>query len=86
MGANRLVGALAPYFMPVLFQSAAKGANPSLYAATQAAPGSYTGPLQFRQTRGRIGEARLSRYARDEELGRALWALSEERTGVTFDL
>jgi NAD(P)-dependent dehydrogenase (short-subunit alcohol dehydrogenase family) len=84
MGANRVVRALAPYFLPILFQSAAKGANPTLYAATEAAPGSYTGPLQFRQTRGRIGEARLSRYAQDDELAGALWALSEEKTGVTY--
>ena len=84
MGANPFVRAVAPYVLPIIFQSGAKGANPSLYAATEAAPGSYTGPLQFRQTRGRIGEARLSRYARDEDLGRRLWALSEEKTGVSF--
>ncbi|GAB2990874.1 oxidoreductase [Nocardioides montaniterrae] len=86
MGANRVVRAAAPYFMPVLFQSAAKGANPTLYAATAGAPGSYTGPVQFRQTRGRIGEARLSRYAADEQLGRDLWELSERLTGVSLTL
>ncbi|GAB4007354.1 oxidoreductase [Nocardioides ultimimeridianus] len=86
MGANRLVRTAAPYVMPLLFQSAARGADPSLYAATEGAPGSYTGPLQFRQTRGRIGEARRSRFARDEELAGKLWTLSEEKTGVSLAL
>jgi NAD(P)-dependent dehydrogenase (short-subunit alcohol dehydrogenase family) len=86
MGANRMIRAVAPYVLPLVMQSAARGANPSLYAATAAAPGSYTGPLQFRQTRGRIGDARLSHYARDEDLGQRLWALSEDKTGVSFSL
>ncbi|MCL2542912.1 MAG: oxidoreductase [Nocardioidaceae bacterium] len=86
MGANGLIRALAPLFMPILFQSAVKGADPTLYAATEAAPGSYTGPQGFRQTRGPIGEARISTYAADEQLGRDLWALSERLTGVTFAL
>jgi NAD(P)-dependent dehydrogenase (short-subunit alcohol dehydrogenase family) len=84
MGANRLVRLTAPFFMPVLFQSAAKGAHPTLYAATEAEPGSYTGPTRFREQRGAIGPARLSSAARDEELGRRLWQLSEDLTGVTF--
>jgi NAD(P)-dependent dehydrogenase (short-subunit alcohol dehydrogenase family) len=86
MGANRLVRLTAPFFMPVLFQSAARGADPTLYAATAADPGSYTGPQRLRETRGPIGPARLSRYARDESLGRRLWDLSEQLTGVTYDL
>jgi hypothetical protein len=72
--------------MPVLFQSAARGADPTLYAATAAEPGSYTGPQRLRESRGPIGPAKLSRYARDEDLGRRLWELSERLTGVTFDL
>jgi NAD(P)-dependent dehydrogenase (short-subunit alcohol dehydrogenase family) len=86
MGSNRVLRAVAPYLLPLIFQSAAAGANPSLYAATLAEPGSYTGPLRFNENRGPIGPARLSRYAADEELGRKLWTLSEEKTGVTFDL
>mgnify|MGYP003296011652 CR=1 FL=1 len=86
MGANRLVRATAPYFMPLLFQSAAAGANPTLYAATIAEPGSYTGPQRLRETRGPVGPARLSRAARNDELALSLWELSEEQTGVTFSL
>jgi NAD(P)-dependent dehydrogenase (short-subunit alcohol dehydrogenase family) len=86
MGANPLLRAVAPFLLPLVFQSAAAGANPSLYAATLADPGSYTGPQRFNENRGPIGPARLSRHAADDDLGRRLWDLSEEKTGVTFDL
>lgn len=82
MGALPLVRIAAPYVMPVLFQSAARGADPVLYAATAAAPGSYTGPRRLRESRGPIGEARLSRHARDEELAARLWETSNELTGA----
>ncbi|HEU4811129.1 MAG TPA: SDR family NAD(P)-dependent oxidoreductase [Nocardioides sp.] len=86
MGANRLVRVTAPYFMPLLFQSAAAGANPTLYAAAVAEPGSYTGPQRLRETRGPVGPARLSKAARNDELALSLWELSEEQTGLTFSL
>ncbi|MEO6470644.1 MAG: oxidoreductase [Aeromicrobium sp.] len=85
MGSNRLVRATAPYFMPILFQSAKAGANPTLYAATVAEAGSYTGPQHLRETRGPVGKAKLSRFARDEDLGRKLWDISEQTTGVNFN-
>jgi len=75
-----------PYLLPLIFQSAAAGANPPLYAATLAAPGSYWGSSRFHENRGPVGPARLSTYAADGELGKKLWSVSEEKTGVTFDL
>ena len=84
MGAYTVINKLAPYVMPVLFQSAAAGANPTLYAATEADPGSYTGPQRLRETRGPVGPAKLSRWARDDELAVQLWNLSEKLTGVSF--
>jgi len=87
MGASWVVRRIvSPYVLPLVFQSAAAGANPSLYAATLAEPGSYTGPQRFGEWRGPIGPAKLSRLAADDDLARKLWALSEEKTGVTFDL
>ena len=86
MGANKLVQLAAPYFMPVLFQSSAAGANPTLWASSFAESGSYVGPQQLRESRGRLGAAKLSRHARNEELARALWTVSEKETGVSFDL
>ncbi len=75
---------LAPYFMPLLFQSARSGADPVLYAAAVAGPATYTGPQRLRESRGHAGPARLSRLARDEALAGKLWVLSEELTGVGF--
>lgn len=84
MGSNRIVRAVAPLLLRVVLQSAAAGARPTLYAATEAQPGSYTGPGRFGETRGRIGPAKLSKPAQDEKLGRRLWQVSEELTGFHY--
>ena len=84
MGANPVVRALAPAALRLAVQSAAAGANPSLYAATEAEPGSYTGPQRLGETRGPIGPARLSEHARDDALAARLWERSEELTGVSY--
>lgn len=86
MGANPVLRAITPVLMPVIFQSAAAGANPSLYAATFGDPGSYTGPQWFGESRGPIGPARLNEHAFDEDLAAELWELSEKQTGVSFSL
>ncbi len=86
MGSNPIIRKTAPYFMPVIFQSSAAGANPTLWAASYGEPGSYVGPQWLMESRGRLGEAKLSRHARNDELARQLWDLSEAKTGVTFDL
>jgi NAD(P)-dependent dehydrogenase (short-subunit alcohol dehydrogenase family) len=85
MGSNPVVHKLAPYFMPLLFQSSSAGANPTLYAATYSEPGSYVGPTRFGESRGKLGEAKMSRHARNDDLALKLWELSEDRTGVRFD-
>ena len=77
MGANPIVRKTAPFFMPVIFQSSAAGANPTLWAATYGAPGSYVGPQWLMESRGRLGEAKLSRHARNDDLARQLWDVSE---------
>ena len=70
--------------MPVVFQSSAAGANPTLWAATYAEPGSYVGPTRLMESRGTLGEAKLSRHARNDDLAQALGPLREQ-TGVHFD-
>ena len=84
MGASAFMRTVAPMFVKVFTQSAASGARPTLFAATQAEPGSYTGPQRFGETRGRIGPARLSQCAQDQRLGRRLWQISEELTGFRY--
>ena len=86
MGASPLYKAVNRILLPVIFQSAAAGANPVLYAATLAEPGTYWGSSRFHENRGPVGPAKLSRHAQDDELARKLWTLSEEKTGVTFPL
>jgi NAD(P)-dependent dehydrogenase (short-subunit alcohol dehydrogenase family) len=75
---------LAPAVLRVLFQSAAAGANPTLYAVAEGGPASYTGPQRLRESRGPVGPARLSRSARDEALAAKLWDLSRDMAGVDF--
>lgn len=86
MGANPIVRAITPFVLPIIFQSAAAGARPSLYAATLAEPGSYTGPQRLGESRGPIGPAKVNPYAKDEALAQKLWTLSEQKTGVTLAL
>ena len=83
MGAIPVVGTIGQWGVRLLFPGPDRGAEAVLYAATVAAPGSYSGPTGLRETRGPVGEARLSRWAQDEALAATLWERSEELTGVT---
>ncbi len=71
---------------PVLFQSPAMGALPTLRAATDPAArgGQYYGPDGFLEQRGHPKVVQSSGQSHDEELQRRLWAVSEELTGVGF--
>ncbi|ETB04964.1 short-chain dehydrogenase [Mycobacterium avium subsp. avium 10-9275] len=71
---------------PVLFQSPAMGALPTLRAATDPAVqgAQYYGPDGFLEQRGRPKLVESSAQSHDEQLQRRLWAVSEELTGVHF--
>lgn len=86
MGARWVVRTFAPVVMRLALPGADGGAESVLYAATEAEPGSYSGPQGPGEIRGRVGPAKLSPLAQDEELAAKLWALSEELTGVNIDL
>ncbi|ORV19610.1 SDR family NAD(P)-dependent oxidoreductase [Mycobacterium celatum] len=77
--ANALLG-------PLLFQSAAMGALPTLRAAADpdVEGGQYYGPDGLGQQRGYPKLVQSSAQSHDEELRRRLWAVSKELTGVTF--
>jgi NAD(P)-dependent dehydrogenase (short-subunit alcohol dehydrogenase family) len=68
----------------VMGQSAAAGAGSTLYAATVAAPGSYSGPHGPGGMRGPVGPATPSKAARDPRVAAELWDLSERLTGVSY--
>lgn len=71
----------------LIAQDPEKGALPLLYAAT--APdmgGGYVGPGGFRNMRGHPEPQRSSDRSYDEATAERLWSVSEELTGVTYDL
>jgi len=84
MGSNPVVRVMAPWVMKAVFQSAAAGARPVLYAATAAAAGSYTGPRWLKESRGPVGPARLSILAQDPTLALRLWQVSQDLSGVEY--
>jgi NAD(P)-dependent dehydrogenase (short-subunit alcohol dehydrogenase family) len=86
MGARWIVRTFAPPLMRLVLPGSEGGAEAVLYAATVAAPGSYTGPQGLGEVRGKVGPAKLSSLASDPDLARRLWTVSEELTGVPFDL
>ena len=71
---------------PVLFQSPAMGALPTLRAATDPSVegGQYYGPEGFAEQRGHPKIVKSSAQSHDEDLERRLWTVSEELTGVSF--
>ena len=72
----------------VIAQSAEMGALPTLYAATYPGleGGTYVGPDGIGEQRGHPKPVGSSGAARDEDTARQLWELSEELTGVHFEL
>jgi NAD(P)-dependent dehydrogenase (short-subunit alcohol dehydrogenase family) len=79
----RAVGLL----MALTAQPAARGAMPTLYAATSpdAVSGGYYGPNGMGEMRGKIVKpASISPAARDGAMAARLWTLSEQMTGTSF--
>lgn len=73
---------LARSLLWFLFQPAAQGALPTLFAATssEAQPGGYYGPHGWGETRGYPAPARIPPAALDEGVARRLWETSEALT------
>ncbi|GAB2743185.1 oxidoreductase [Nocardioides pakistanensis] len=79
-------GAIAVGATRLLGQPSDIAAQPSLMAATMPGlpGGSYTGPRGYAEMRGLPTVVTASRVARDEDLARQLWEVSEQATGVRF--
>lgn len=69
-----------------MFQPAAQGALPTLFAATSpnAKAGAYYGPDKLNETRGSPTPAKVPPQADDTEVAAHLWAVSERLAGVAF--
>lgn len=85
--ANPLMNKLMWLGNKVIATSAEFGARPTLHAITaDLPPDSYIGPTGFRGLRGAPGPNPRSQESGDAEVAARLWELSEERTGVTWQL
>lgn len=72
---------------PLFAQSAAMGALPMLYAATaEVAGGDYIGPGGWLEWGGYPKKVRSSEKSYDKKMAQTLWEISEEMTGVRYDL
>ena len=73
-------------FAKFLTQSDAAGALPTLYAATspEAHSGDYIGPDGFMEMKGAPVVVKPRPNALDESVGKRLWTVSEELTGVVY--
>ncbi|SEO06165.1 NAD(P)-dependent dehydrogenase, short-chain alcohol dehydrogenase family [Amphibacillus marinus] len=73
-------------FAAFLFQPAAHGAWPSLYAATakEVVSSTYYGPSRLRETRGHPKVARVAPQANDMKVAAQLWTQSEKLTKTIF--
>ena len=81
--AKRVLSPLAKAF---LFQSAADGALPLLYAAAalEAQPGGYYGPANANEMKGPVAPAKVPAQANDAVVAAKLWQASERLTGVSY--
>ncbi len=75
-------------FNPVFGMKPWQGALPTLYAATapEAEAGAYYGPKGLLEMRGFPGKVGSTAESRDEHKARRLWEVSEDLTGVRFEL
>lgn len=69
-----------------LFQPAAQGALPTLFAATSpdAVGGAYYGPDKLGETRGAPARAKIPAKAEDTRAAARLWDVSEQLTGASY--
>ncbi|TAI66488.1 SDR family oxidoreductase [Bradyrhizobium sp. Leo170] len=84
-GRSSIVGLTRRLFW-FMFQPAAQGALPTLFAATSpdARPGTYYGPDKMNEMRGHPAEAKLPPQAKDAEVAFRLWEVSERLCRVQF--
>ncbi len=84
---NRVFDLLGAVGNRVLAQDEQGGALPTLYAAVaDVPPNSFAGPGGFMEQRGPAKLVGRSNAAKDADVARRLWDVSEELTGVHFPL
>ncbi len=86
-GGSPLLAKAVGLLTPIVAQNPVNGALPTLYAATSHAVegGDYIGPDGIYEMWGHPRKAYATRRSRNPELGRRLWEVSEQLTGVHYD-
>ena len=86
-GPGGLVSFATGFTAPFFGHSAAEGARPILFAATnrEARPGAYYGPGGFSELRGAPAPALIMPQARDAAAAARLWDVSGKLTGTSFE-
>jgi len=81
-----LIGSAFKLVMPLISQTAAEGARPTLHAALadDVCPGDYFGPDGFSETKGAPKRAHRSQVAKDQAVEDRLWEVSCELTGAVW--
>ena len=79
---------IAPVIVPLISQNAAMGALPTLHAATDPGVlgGQYYGPDGLGERTGHPRLVTSSKQSHDPAIQQRLWTVSEELTGVTFQV
>ncbi len=87
-GPEGLLNFIYKFTNALMAQPAAKGAIPTVLAAagTEAQRRGYYGPTGFGEAVGPVGNAQISRAAKDENVAKALWEKSEDLLGEKFRL
>jgi NAD(P)-dependent dehydrogenase (short-subunit alcohol dehydrogenase family) len=85
-GASGLLWQLSKSLQPLISQSAAEGALPTLFAATspEAKPAGYYGPNWFYELKGPPVPAKIMPQAKDAASAARLWDVSATLTDVSF--
>ncbi|MDB5060124.1 MAG: short-chain dehydrogenase [Chloroflexi bacterium] len=88
MQGSRLMARLMDVLNRLVAQPASRGALPELYAATapNVVGGEYFGPDGLLNQRGYPTRVPTAKQALDRDVARRLWQVSEELTGVRFEL
>ncbi len=79
--------AFAKFLNPIFAQTPEQGSWPTLAAATAPSDGGdYWGPNGFAEMKGQAVEVEPNDLAKDPTIAERLWRLSEELTGVEFEI
>ena len=85
---SRMLSRLKRLLVTSTYHSDFQGAQPALFAANSedAMPGGFYGPGEFLEFNGPPAKAYLSPRARNQEAAHKLWQVSEQLTGVSWQV